>query len=79
MITLKQAKALKIRDIIHSEIRTNASGACQRWRVNGKPKTWKRQPERVQVPLKYGMYEFDYLYESDLNITHRERDCEREK
>jgi hypothetical protein len=30
------------------------------WRIvkiNGMPKTWKRNPERVEVPLKYGMYE----------------------
>ena len=75
MITLKQAKALKIGDVIHSDIRTNAVGMCRKWRVNGKPRTWKREVERVQVPLKHGMYEFDYLYESDLNIMHMEVDC----
>ena len=26
-------------------------------RVNGKPRTWKRQPGRLEIPFKYGMYE----------------------
>ena len=34
-------------------------------KVNGKAKTWKRQPERVQVPYKYGMYEYGYFTEKD--------------
>ena len=27
------------------------------WRVSGKCKTWKRTPERFEVPVKYGMYQ----------------------
>lgn len=27
-------------------------------KVNGKPKIWKRSPNRVKVPLKYGLYEY---------------------
>ena len=34
-------------------------------RVNGKSKTWKRQPGRVQLPYKYGLYEYGYITESD--------------
>ena len=29
--------------------------------VNGKPQTWKRTPDRVEVPIKYGMYEYGRL------------------
>jgi len=25
--------------------------------INGRPKTWKRDPERLEVGCKYGMYE----------------------
>jgi len=31
------------------------------WRVNGKIKTWKRDPERFQLPIKYGLKTCDYL------------------
>ena len=34
-------------------------------KVNGKPKTWKRSPERVQIPYKYGLYEYGYITERD--------------
>jgi len=34
-------------------------------KVNGQPKTWKRQPERVQIPYKYGLYEYGYITEND--------------
>lgn len=27
-------------------------------KVNGKPKTWKREPNRVVVPIKYGLYDY---------------------
>lgn len=27
--------------------------------VNGRPKTWKRDPFRLEVPVKYGLYEYD--------------------
>ena len=27
-------------------------------KVNGAPRTWKRDPMRCEIPLKYGLYEF---------------------
>ena len=30
-------------------------GSCK---VNGAIRTWKREPDRIEVPIKYGMYEF---------------------
>jgi len=67
MITLKQAKALKYGDYVHHKTAKNSDGTPQRFRVNGKPKTWKRSPERVQVPVKRGMYEFGYLTEHNIS------------
>jgi len=40
-------------------------GCYCRVKVNGKPKTWKRSPERVQIPYKYGLYEYGYITERD--------------
>jgi hypothetical protein len=30
-------------------------GSCK---VNGAIRTWKREPDRIEVPIKYGIYEF---------------------
>ena len=68
-ITLAQAKALQYGDMLHHVENKNADGSPQRWRVNGKPKTWKRSPERVQVPIKHGLYAFDYVTENELDLV----------
>lgn len=69
MITLEQAKELQFGTILYHVTNRNADGTPQRWRVNGKVKTWKRSPERVQVPLKYGLKGYDYLTERDLDLV----------
>ena len=33
-------------------------GSARRCKVNGKPKTWKRDTKRIEVPFKYGIYEY---------------------
>ena len=65
-ITLEQAKNLEYRDMLYHLTLKNADGSPMRWRVNGKPKTWKRNPERVKVPIKHGLRKFDYLDENNL-------------
>jgi hypothetical protein len=65
MITLEQAKNLKHGDILL------CNGA--RWKVNGKVKTWIRSPERVKVPLKYGLRTCTYLTENTLDVVTLEK------
>lgn len=60
MLTLEHAKALKYGDVL-----TDTAG--KKWRVNGKVKTWKRDTSRVQVPVKHGLYRYDYITELSLN------------
>lgn len=74
-MTLEQAKALKHGDVIHSEVNRNSKGECQRWRTNGRVKRWKRQPNRIEVPMKYGLWGYDYLRNEDLNLVHLENEC----
>lgn len=69
MITLEQAKNLKYGDLLHHTINKNADGTPQRWRVNGKPKTWKRSPNKVRVPVKWGLKTCDYITERDLDLV----------
>jgi len=60
-ITLKQAKQLTYGDVIYSNQFTNANKTPRRWRVNGQVKIWKRDPNRIQIPVKYGLYNHAYL------------------
>lgn len=69
MVTLEQAKALTSGTMLYHVENKNADGTPQRWKVNGKPKTWKRSPERVQVPIKHGLYDYDYLTEDTLDLV----------
>lgn len=60
-ITLEQARGLKYRDTLHHVTFKNADGTPMRFRVNGVVKTWKRDLERIRVPLKRGLWEHGYL------------------
>lgn len=61
LLTLERIKALTRNDVLlHVEL-TNADGSPQRWRVNGKVQTWKTRPNDFKVPLKRGLWEYDYL------------------
>ncbi len=66
-ITLKEAKALEHGDYIHHITAINATGSPQRFRVNGRPKTWKTRPDEVRVPLKRGMYQYGYLNQHNMH------------
>ena len=37
---------------------TNADGSRLRTRRNGKTRTWKRDLDRFEIPVKYGLYEY---------------------
>lgn len=67
MITLEEAKNLTYRTVLHHNVYRNADGTPQRWRVNGKPKTWKTRPDEVRVPLKHGLYDYGYLTHENLD------------
>ena len=69
MITLEQAKNLKRGDILHHISHKNSDGTPVRWKVNGKVKTWKRDPSRMEVPVKHGIYDYDTLSDCDLHLV----------
>jgi hypothetical protein len=68
-LTLEQAKNLSFGTILYHVKNKNSDGSAQKWKVNGKVQTWKRSPEKVKVPLKYGLYRYDYLTENELNLV----------
>ena len=61
MVTKKQLSKRWDGDILHHITRTNADGTPMRVRVSGMLKTWKRDPERFKLPVKYGLYENGYI------------------
>ena len=65
-ITFDQALQLTLGTTLYHGYYQNADGTPQRWRVNGRVKTWVRSPERIRVPLKRGLYEYSYLSEDCL-------------
>lgn len=69
MITLEQAKSLEYGDMLFHTAHKNADGTPQRWKVNGRPKTWKTKPEKVQVPVKHGLRHYDYVTEESLDLV----------
>lgn len=38
------------------------------WRANGKCKLWKREPERFQLPIKYGLRSYGYITEENAHL-----------
>ena len=74
MITLEDAKFnLKIGQILYHVTDNNRDGSPQRWKVNGHARNWVRKPDRVEVPLKYGLYNYAYLTERHLDDRHSTR------
>jgi hypothetical protein len=69
MITIEQAKNLSYGCILHHVSNKNADGTPQRWKVNGEVKTWKRDPNRVKIPVKHGLYSFGYVTENELHLV----------
>jgi len=69
LITLEQAKNLRLDQILYHVSNRNADDTPQRWKVNGKVKTWKTKPEAVRVPIKHGLRSGDYLTQRDLHLV----------
>lgn len=67
MITLDQAKKLAQGQITYHATQRNADGTPARWKVTS-VKTWVRQPERVEVRLRYGLYTHDFATQDDLHL-----------
>lgn len=61
MITKEQALELNGNSEIYLKGYYNADGSPCRWRINGKIKTWKTRPNEFKLPLKHGLYDYNYL------------------
>lgn len=61
-ITVEEAKHLRPGDVLRVPSHQTSYGPA-RWRVNGKPKTWKTRPDEVSVPVKFGLRSYSALTE----------------
>lgn len=50
----------------------SATGA--RWRRNGATKVWKTRPDEFRVPVKFGLYGYGYITDSNAHLFEVERD-----
>ena len=69
MLTLDQVFGLRNGDILYHIFHRNSDGTPERWKVNGKVKRWKREPSRFRVPIKHGLYNYDYLEPDNLRYV----------
>jgi len=67
-MALEEAKLLGYGDMIWF---IDTKGSARRLKVNGRPKRWVRQPDKIAVPVKYGMYEYDTFTASDFGPNGR--------
>ena len=65
-MTLVEAKDIRVGDILFHKEYKNADGTPQRWKVTS-VKNWKRNPLRIQIGLKRGIYQFEKIDESYLD------------
>lgn len=47
----------------------------ERWRRNGDTRLWKLTPERWEIPIKNGLYNYSYLNNRNAREFHTEADC----
>ena len=49
--------------------------SIERWRSNGKCKTWKTRPEEFRLPIKYGLNIYSYLDNNSCEDFHLASEC----
>lgn len=63
-MTLEEAKGLRSGQ--HVWFRSLGARTAVRVKVNGAPKRWKRSLDRIEIPVKYGLYEYARVNNSDI-------------
>lgn len=88
MAVLDRVNALTARDFHHSDdcaqsIAVGPRGGLtfprvEAWRRNGSTQTWKRDPGRFRIPVKYGIRTYGNLTDGDSPAWHtgRAEDCD---
>ena len=67
MLTLEQAKELRQGAMLYESNTFGADKHLKRWKVTS-VKTWKRQPNKVEIHLQHGLYTFGRITELNLDV-----------
>lgn len=67
---LQTAKNLRPGDSVHHVEKKNADGSPMRAKVTS-VKTWKRNPDRVLIGLKHGLYDYVKFTENDIHLIEK--------
>lgn len=59
------ASILKTQSTFYHRTKRNADGTPMRWRTNGMLKRWKRDINRMRLPIKHGLYDTDAIESLD--------------
>jgi hypothetical protein len=67
VLTLEEKKNLTYSHvfILCASLMSPHYGRFLQVKVNGVSKIWKRSPDKVRIPYKYGLYEYGYITELD--------------
>lgn len=65
-MNIQEAKQLTQGAMVYHVTKKNADGSPMRAKVTS-VKTWKRSPERVEVRVKRGLYEYAVFNEDELD------------
>jgi len=66
-LLLEDLPVLSISTILYHKTQRNADGTPVRWRVNGICKAWKRKLENARLPVKHGLWNYDYVTSDCVN------------
>lgn len=68
MVTKEQALTAK-------EFHQQEGAKCFNWRRNGQTKVWKTRPDDFRVPVKFGLYNYDYITPENAHLVHIGEEC----
>ena len=68
MIPFDKARELTHGTQLYHITQRNADGTPVRWRVNGAVKLWKTRPTEIEIPIKHGMKDYDYVRANTLGL-----------
>jgi len=81
-MTIEQAKQLRYHQEVHFGQckvivgpRGGETSKTETWRVSGQVKTWKRDPNRILIPIKHGLYDNYYIDQRNVADFHLANDC----
>lgn len=80
MITKEQALTAREFHYRHGDIEIGPRGGLKYprveiWRRNGKTQTWKTRPDSFSIPVKFGLYSYGRITETEAKDFHTSEDC----